>query len=175
MFGIALKPVLHIFGENFLESLAESGDCDGSANNLFQNCKLSFLRPVVALILFLAYATLVNLMLVNLLIAVFTNTYTLINDNLDQYWNMIFYRVAVKYYRRKNNYPGPIFVVMFVTELFVCGFHKSRKCIKPLESFSEDEAALKLEHKQNQFRAKMMEQMTFHNYFVLNDQSNSQY
>ncbi|XP_075264366.1 transient receptor potential cation channel subfamily M member 5-like isoform X2 [Convolutriloba macropyga] len=44
IFGIALKPVLHIFGDNFLASLAESGNCDPSSTTLFQDCKLT--RPI---------------------------------------------------------------------------------------------------------------------------------
>ncbi|XP_075249941.1 transient receptor potential cation channel subfamily M member 3-like isoform X2 [Convolutriloba macropyga] len=168
IFGITLKPFLHIFGDKFLDSLAESGECDASSNNLFENCKLSFLRPVLALLLFLVYATLVNLMLVNLLIAIFTNTYALISGNLGQYWNLVVYRVAVMFYSMKNNYPGPIFLIMFLTELLISGFWKFRKYFtQSLVDLTDNKVAktINLEREQNLFRAKRMEQMYFHDYF----------
>ncbi|XP_063714098.1 transient receptor potential cation channel subfamily M member 1-like isoform X1 [Symsagittifera roscoffensis] len=160
IFGILLKPILHVFGENFLDNLSQSGDCDTDSEILFENCQLSFLRPVVGLILFLFYATLVNLMLVNLLIAVFSKTYTQINDNVTLYWNLVFYRSAVKYYSRKNSYPGPIFFVKFVVDLFSWFRGKSGGAIRPYSDTRDGNNAEILEE-QYKYKAKKMEARIF--------------
>ncbi|XP_063718111.1 transient receptor potential cation channel subfamily M member 8-like isoform X3 [Symsagittifera roscoffensis] len=169
IFGILLKPILHVFGENFLDNLSESGECDADSNYLFKNCQLSFLRPVVGLILFLCYATLVNLMLVNLLIAVFSNTYTEMNANITLHWNLIFYRVAVKYYSRRNNYPGPIFFLIFVVDLFRLLKKQGRSCVNRVcHTMNGADGAEQLEKKQKEFKAKKMEILVFQKSFNAN-------
>ena len=167
VYGIIIKPYLHIFGENFLDQLAHAGQCRYNENHLFEACSSTYLRPVFGLLLFIAFSIVVNIMLINLLIAVFSNTYNIVKENSNLYWNIIFYRVAVVYYSKPLNYPPPLFVFIAIADALISLYRKMFKTCRTRKDEKQREKDLNvLVKKQNEFKAKKMEQVIFHRYFV---------
>ena len=168
-YGIFIKPFLHLFGENFLQELAGAGQCQYNENHLFESCSLTYLRPIFGLVLFTCFAIVVNIMLINLLIAVFSNTYNMVKENSNLYWNIIFYRVAVVYYSKPLNYPPPMFIFILIVDALN---NLVRKVFKECQARKIEKQRAKdltvLSKKQNEFKAKKMEQVIFHRYFVHN-------
>eukprot|EP00051_Salpingoeca_urceolata_P024796 m.440018 g.440018 ORF g.440018 m.440018 type:complete len:523 (-) comp20276_c1_seq72:931-2499(-) len=95
-----LRPLFQTFGEVYLEEYNELASCS-SNTFLFQGCGNSNLSLTWAIpVLMAAYLFVVNIMLVNLLIAMFSSRYDTVQRRAEVLWLYQFYYLYVEYLGR---------------------------------------------------------------------------
>jgi hypothetical protein len=87
------RTYFQIYGETFLDELQSEASCEGILP--FSNCatKSSFLIPILVAF----YILITNLLMVNLLIAIFNDTYTTARDDAINLWNEQYYGIVEEY------------------------------------------------------------------------------
>ncbi|XP_060580659.1 transient receptor potential cation channel subfamily M member-like 2 isoform X2 [Ruditapes philippinarum] len=120
------KSYWNIYGELFLEEIEGSPDCTFDAalwlDGTHPRCPTDTGKIVVP-ILMGVYMLLANVLLLNLLIAMFSYTFTLIQDNTDKHWFFQRYSLIYEYYTRPVLCPPLIIfshVYLLVKFLFSC-------------------------------------------------------
>eukprot|EP00051_Salpingoeca_urceolata_P029602 m.7037 g.7037 ORF g.7037 m.7037 type:complete len:1470 (+) comp2797_c0_seq1:203-4612(+) len=103
--GIFYRPYFQMYGELMLEDVAEDSDCIGTYP--FSSC--GWTSSWIAPILLAAYLLFTNILLINLLIAMFNQTYVEVQDSARQLWNMQNYELY-KEYKDKPILPLPLIV-----------------------------------------------------------------
>lgn len=81
--NVIFRPYFQIYGELFLEDLQQESDCVGPWPFSACGWKVSWLVPV----LLAGYVLVTNILLINLLIAQFNDTYIKVQDNSQRLWN----------------------------------------------------------------------------------------
>eukprot|EP00730_Choanoeca_flexa_P007583 TRINITY_DN12352_c1_g1_i1.p1 TRINITY_DN12352_c1_g1~~TRINITY_DN12352_c1_g1_i1.p1 ORF type:complete len:1459 (+),score=335.46 TRINITY_DN12352_c1_g1_i1:373-4377(+) len=101
--NVLFRPYFQIYGELFLEDMNAESDCAGAS--LFTGCgaKNSWLVPV----LLGAYILVTNILLVNLLIAMFSDTYGAVQAQSMDLWHKQNYELYVEY-RDRPFLPPPL-------------------------------------------------------------------
>ncbi|XP_033100603.1 transient receptor potential cation channel subfamily M member-like 2 [Anneissia japonica] len=100
--GIFFQSYFQMYGELFLEDIqVENGSCtklqDGSVGDIEDPCpEFSW----VAICLLAGYMLFSNVLLLNLLIAMFSYTFSAVQDNTDQYWKYQRYEIISEYFSR---------------------------------------------------------------------------
>ncbi|XP_022096930.1 transient receptor potential cation channel subfamily M member 2-like isoform X2 [Acanthaster planci] len=118
--GVLYQPYFQLYGMLFLEELHRN-DCDSIASNMTtpttQPCPENswFGTVVLAFYLFIS-----NIMLLNLLIAMFNYTFTTVQDNTDTYWKFQRFELVKEYHRRPV--LAPPFIVFAHVYLLVRAF-----------------------------------------------------
>ncbi|XP_071942447.1 transient receptor potential cation channel subfamily M member-like 2 isoform X2 [Antedon mediterranea] len=99
--GIMYKSYFQMYGELFLEDIeVEEGSCtvsNGVVGDLDDPCP-EF--TWVAIILLSGYMLFSNVLLLNLLIAMFSYTFSAVQDNTDQYWKFQRFEIIQEYFSR---------------------------------------------------------------------------
>ncbi|XP_070536806.1 transient receptor potential cation channel subfamily M member-like 2 isoform X1 [Ptychodera flava] len=98
--GVFYKPYFQIYGELFLEELRGEIDCTTNATLIEeggQRCPDTHWLVIVLLVL---YMMLSNVLLLNLLIAMFSYTFEAVQENTDIFWKFQRYALIVEYMRR---------------------------------------------------------------------------
>ncbi|XP_053372803.1 transient receptor potential cation channel subfamily M member-like 2 [Mercenaria mercenaria] len=124
------KSYWNIYGELFLEEIEGSPDCTYDEmlwiNGTQPRCPTDTGKVVVP-ILMGVYMLLANVLLLNLLIAMFSYTFTLVQDNTDKHWFFQRYSLIYEYYTRPVLCPPLIFfshiylLIKFVLSCCCCG------------------------------------------------------
>ncbi|KAH3791305.1 hypothetical protein DPMN_144788, partial [Dreissena polymorpha] len=123
---ITWKPYWHLYGELFLEDMEDSTDC-GNDTSLWTNgtsprCPTEtgrFFGPILMGV----YLLFSNILLLNLLIAIFSNTFTKIHEESDKIWCFQRYVMTKEYALRPVICP-PVNVFWHIYQLFQCCLHK---------------------------------------------------
>ena len=103
--GILYRPYFMVMGELFLEDLQEDTDCTGYLP--FTGCSTGqWLVPVFTAL----YLLFVNIMLVNLLIAMMASTYEAVRENSLELWRFQFFELLEEY-RDKPRLPPPLSII----------------------------------------------------------------
>ncbi|KAH3852468.1 hypothetical protein DPMN_094978 [Dreissena polymorpha] len=112
---LVYKPYWQIFGELFLDEISgdEYGDCTtnstvwksaGGKDRCPENTRLVIYIGAI-------YIILTQIVLVNLLIAVLSNTYTAVHEKSDHIWKFYWYGIVREYYERPALCPPLIILV----------------------------------------------------------------
>ncbi|XP_033100595.1 transient receptor potential cation channel subfamily M member-like 2 isoform X2 [Anneissia japonica] len=118
--GVFFQSYFQMYGELFLENIeGESGSCtpitEGSVGDIDDPCpEFSW----VAICLLAGYMLLSNVLLLNLLIAMFSYTFSVVQDNSDYYWKKQRLKIVSEYFSRPLLAPPLIAVAhmyIFVT------------------------------------------------------------
>ena len=120
--SIWFRPYWQIFGELALDELQEESGCMSS---LFGDCgdNPTFLIPyLLALYLFFS-----NVLMLNLVIAMFGETYGNVQDKGAEVWAVQNYSLLEEY--RYQRLPAPLNIVLVVYDVLLCVIGKSRKCL----------------------------------------------
>lgn len=138
----------NLYGELFLEDIEkEEPDCTFDPN-LYSNgslprCPSSVSRYAVPILMGF-YVLFCNILLLNLLIAMFSNTYQIVQENTDQYWCFQRYRLIYEYYTRPTLAPPLILIshmALFIRWIFgKCSFCLSSQPSDLIKRFSSDKA-----------------------------------
>ncbi|XP_078332506.1 transient receptor potential cation channel subfamily M member-like 2 isoform X3 [Crassostrea virginica] len=104
----------NLYGELFLEEIEmEEPSCTGDpllyGNSTLPRCPTAVSRYVVPILMGF-YVLFCNILLLNLLIAMFSNTYQIVQENTDQYWCFQRYRLIYEYYTRPTLAPPLILI-----------------------------------------------------------------
>ena len=111
--NIFFKPYFQAFGEFFIEHIAANSNADG-ANFGNSNPEIYLSSKVFVYIFLLVWIILSNILLVNLIIAKFNNTFVEIESNAAVYWKYKFFN-SVSEFRDKPILPPPfnVFEIVF--------------------------------------------------------------
>ncbi|XP_061167153.1 transient receptor potential cation channel subfamily M member-like 2 [Saccostrea echinata] len=104
----------NLYGELFLEEIErEEPECTFDSllysNDTLPRCPTPVSRYAVPILMGF-YVLFCNILLLNLLIAMFSNTYQIIQENTDQYWCFQRYRLIYEYYTRPTLAPPLILI-----------------------------------------------------------------
>ncbi|XP_041459667.1 transient receptor potential cation channel subfamily M member-like 2 isoform X2 [Lytechinus variegatus] len=113
MRGILMRSYFQIFGELFLEVI-EGSDCTDNATLVdgvdFNPCPQ---HSWIGIILLAGYMMISNVLLLNLLIAMFSYTFSAIQDNTDTFWKFQRYDLIKEYFNRPPLIPPFIIISHF--------------------------------------------------------------
>ncbi|XP_064594682.1 transient receptor potential cation channel subfamily M member-like 2 isoform X2 [Liolophura sinensis] len=154
--NVLRKAYWQMFGELFLEDIEGQDQCTFDyalySNNTLPRCPTVVATYVVPILLGF-YMLLTNVLLLNLLIAMFSFTFQKIQDNTDLHWYFLRYNLIYDYYDRPP-LPPPFIIVSHLYLLAVRCFRRcclvNRTSTKATVSFrkiierSEDEKRLEL-------------------------------
>lgn len=124
------KPYFQMYGELFLPEI-EGEECDQSSKfntsqstNVDRKCPTELGTQIVPLMMSI-YILLTNVLLLNLLIAMFSNTFQKIQDNTDLHWHFQRYGLIAEYDSRPP-LPPP-FIILSHLYLLICIIVKKYK------------------------------------------------
>ncbi|KAK3766250.1 hypothetical protein RRG08_036888 [Elysia crispata] len=137
--NVLYYPYFQIYGELFLEDLEKGGEGDCTTNKTIwqedpsQRCPEE--NAIVPIMLAL-YMVLTNILLVNLLIAMFSYTFQTVQDNSTKVWR--FYRISLvnEYFDRPTLVP-PIIVINHIWRLFRYCLARKGEATKRHNAFSK--------------------------------------
>eukprot|EP00051_Salpingoeca_urceolata_P006020 m.80019 g.80019 ORF g.80019 m.80019 type:complete len:1488 (-) comp14647_c0_seq3:1599-6062(-) len=154
--NILYHPYFSIYGELFLDDINEQTDCVGSWP--FSSCGATgaWLVPL----LLAAYLLSVNILLVNLLIAMFNQTYAGVEEKSRKLWNMQNFDLYQEY-RRRPAWPAPLIILSHIKRVIqfcvAAGQrdHRTRQEFQPemislLDKFQETSAETFYHHTKKQ-------------------------
>ncbi|XP_052803928.1 transient receptor potential cation channel subfamily M member-like 2 isoform X2 [Mya arenaria] len=121
---IIRKSYWNIYGELFLEEIEGEADCSYDAilwiNGTQARCPTDTGKLVVPIMMGI-YMLLANVLLLNLLIAMFSNTFQKVQDNADKHWVFMRFSLIHEYYTRPVLFPPLILLAHIVLVFrFVC-------------------------------------------------------
>ncbi|XP_038076672.1 transient receptor potential cation channel subfamily M member-like 2 isoform X3 [Patiria miniata] len=109
--GVFYKPYFQIFGELFLEDILENVGCVAAGNATPESgvypCPVT---AAIGTLLLFFYMMLSNVLLLNLLIAMFSYTFSAVQDNTDVYWRFQRYDLIQEYFSRPPLVPPFIII-----------------------------------------------------------------
>eukprot|EP00050_Salpingoeca_kvevrii_P002038 m.185860 g.185860 ORF g.185860 m.185860 type:complete len:1506 (-) comp10522_c1_seq1:295-4812(-) len=112
--NIFFRPYFQIYGELFLDEIEDDTDCVGpwqfSSCGIGKGGKAGYLVPLILAF----YLLVVNILLVNLLIAMFNQTYMTVEEQSRRYWNMQNFELYQEYKTRPLLPPPFILISLFV-------------------------------------------------------------
>ncbi|XP_077993111.1 transient receptor potential cation channel subfamily M member-like 2 [Glandiceps talaboti] len=111
--GIFYKPYFQIYGELFLEEVRGEIDCTTNATLIAQGGQRCPDAHWLVLVLLVLYMMLSNVLLLNLLIAMFSYTFEAVQENTDIFWKFQRYGLIVEYMRRPPLVP-PLIVISHI-------------------------------------------------------------
>uniref|UniRef100_A0A3Q3QVF4 Transient receptor potential cation channel, subfamily M, member 5 n=1 Tax=Monopterus albus TaxID=43700 RepID=A0A3Q3QVF4_MONAL len=119
------RPYLHIFGQIPLEEI---------------DCKLQCLRPPcpsvyanwLVILLLVIFLLVTNVLLLNLLIAMFSYTFQVVQGNTDIFWKFQRYNLIVEYHSRPALAP-PFIIISHLSQLFLCMLKRTESKQEHLE------------------------------------------
>ncbi|XP_052254802.1 transient receptor potential cation channel subfamily M member-like 2 [Dreissena polymorpha] len=130
---IIRKPYWNLYGELFLEDMEDSTDCTNDSslwtNGTSERC-LTETGRIVGPFMMGIYLLFSNILLLNLLIAMFSYTFTRIHEHSDKIWCFQRY-VIVKEYALRPVLCPPVNVFWHIYKLFQWCLHKCT--LKPLD------------------------------------------
>ncbi|XP_064607537.1 transient receptor potential cation channel subfamily M member-like 2 isoform X2 [Liolophura sinensis] len=119
------KAYWQIFAELFLEEIEGQQECNADlrmySNGTDLRCPDENGKIIVPILLAF-YMLLTNVLLLNLLIAMFSNTFQAVQDNADLHWHFQLYKLTQEYYDRPV-LPPPFIVIVHL-------FRLARWCVK---------------------------------------------
>ncbi|XP_052762175.1 transient receptor potential cation channel subfamily M member 1-like [Mya arenaria] len=120
------KPYWHIFGELFLDELDGDAECEaiGTLSNRTAFCPSTMARYVIPVMLGV-YMIIVQLLLINLLIAKFSNTFDTVHENIEKHWRLLHSELIKEYYDRTMIFPPftsiyHVFIVIRFVYAYLC-------------------------------------------------------
>ncbi|XP_028669413.1 transient receptor potential cation channel subfamily M member 4a [Erpetoichthys calabaricus] len=142
------RPYLHIFGQIPLEEIDASHiniqNCTNDPVEImmgdFPPCTNTYANWVVILLLVI-YLLVTNILLLNLLIAMFSYTFSTVQGCSDIHWKFQRYNLIVEYHNRPA-LPPP-FIIFSHIHLFI------KRCIRKVESIKKRHFMLELEKRQD--------------------------
>ncbi|XP_052804145.1 transient receptor potential cation channel subfamily M member-like 2 isoform X2 [Mya arenaria] len=133
---IIRKSYWNIYGELFLEEIEGEADCTYDVslwmNSTMARCPTDTGKWVVPIMMGI-YMLLANVLLLNLLIAMFSNTFQKVQDNTDKHWHFQRYSLIHEYYTRPVLFPplillSHIFLLLrFIFESCCCKAMKKQR------------------------------------------------
>eukprot|EP00049_Salpingoeca_infusionum_P011776 m.206413 g.206413 ORF g.206413 m.206413 type:complete len:1623 (-) comp15024_c0_seq3:196-5064(-) len=124
--NVLFRPYFIIYGELFLEEYDDEGGCNGSS--AFTAClwKQTWIVPV----LLAGYLLIANILLVNLLIAMFNDTYIQVKEEAHALWRNQYYKL-LREYQTKPVLPAPLSLLISPYTLYqACTMSKRHKPFK---------------------------------------------
>ncbi|XP_067038540.1 transient receptor potential cation channel subfamily M member 3-like isoform X2 [Acropora muricata] len=133
---VLYKPYWHVYGELFVEHQVEEGKLDTGEIPSHAGGHLTWIHRV----LMAAYLLVTNVLLINLLIAIFSNVFKEVQENSYQIWKCQYYDV-VKEYSKQPPLAPPFAILCHVVE--IVRWLRELKCREnedphPAESPSKD-------------------------------------
>ncbi|KAH3703633.1 hypothetical protein DPMN_078672 [Dreissena polymorpha] len=126
---IIRKPYLHLYGELFLDETEDLKDCTNDAslwkNGTSERCPSETGR-IVGPIMMAIYLLFSNILMLNLLIAMFSYTFNKIHERSEKIWCFQRYIMVKDYVQRPVLCP-PVNVFWHIYQLFRCCLHKRTK------------------------------------------------
>ncbi|XP_066912684.1 transient receptor potential cation channel subfamily M member 1-like [Clytia hemisphaerica] len=124
---VFLVPIFQLFGESFIDKPEEAE----GANNITvfgtpEYNNIEGYGEVVVLWFTFIYMVLTSLLLVNMLIAVFNFTYSVVEKNADEVWHWQNYNL-VREYEGKSRFPAPFSILSHLRDLVVYLWKKIKK------------------------------------------------
>uniref|UniRef100_A0A3B3CIW5 Uncharacterized protein n=1 Tax=Oryzias melastigma TaxID=30732 RepID=A0A3B3CIW5_ORYME len=117
------RPYLHIFGQIPVEEIdsGKNWDLECTKNRTFiddgsEPCRAEYSNWVVVVLLVI-YLLVTNILLINLLIAMFSHTFSEVQANSDIYWKFQRYNLIVTYHFRPS--LAPPFIIISHINLFI--------------------------------------------------------
>ncbi|XP_041633671.1 transient receptor potential cation channel subfamily M member 4-like isoform X2 [Cheilinus undulatus] len=139
------QPYMYIFGQfpdiNMDAGVQEEGKCTTNATLIeagHEPCPNTYANWLV-IILYIIYLLFTNIVLVNLLIAMFSYTFTVVQERSDIHWKYLRYNLIMEYYSRP--YLAPPFIIISHLHLFI------KRFIRDIPSSHRQYPALDLEKK----------------------------
>ena len=127
---VMYRPFFQMLGELFLDDIMEDTTCSGPEP--FQGCDYhALLVPATGV-----YCIIVNIVLVNLLIAMMARTYESVQEQTNQIWNLDRH-LLLQIYNDKPVLPTPLSVIPTVYKMFVHVFVALGLCKKPTNGEGE--------------------------------------
>ncbi|XP_041634525.1 transient receptor potential cation channel subfamily M member 4-like [Cheilinus undulatus] len=120
------QPYMYIFGQfpdiNMDAGVQEEGKCTTNATLIeagHEPCPNTYANWLV-IILYIIYLLFTNIVLVNLLIAMFSHTFTVVQERSDIHWKYLRYNLIMEYYFKP--YLAPPFIIISHLQLFIKRF-----------------------------------------------------
>ncbi|XP_075239947.1 transient receptor potential cation channel subfamily M member 2-like isoform X3 [Convolutriloba macropyga] len=124
LWGFLMKPTMQMYGFTlFLEDITNAFNCTESGLSLFSGCPDHDFRPHVLVGMVFIFYLFTGIILLNLLIAIFSDTYSRVRENTSLYWNYVFYNITVEFTMRVPA-PSPISIVLRSYQLLKWAFVK---------------------------------------------------
>uniref|UniRef100_A0A8C2C6N7 Transient receptor potential cation channel, subfamily M, member 5 n=1 Tax=Cyprinus carpio TaxID=7962 RepID=A0A8C2C6N7_CYPCA len=116
------RPYLHIFGQIPLEEIDAAKMSDDNCTNDVQEIILGTLPPCpniyanwLVILLLVIYLLVTNVLLLNLLIAMFSYTFQVVQENADIFWKFQRYNLIVEYHSRPALAP-PFIIISHISQ-----------------------------------------------------------
>ncbi|KAK1802244.1 hypothetical protein P4O66_021902, partial [Electrophorus voltai] len=136
---VLYRPYLHIFGQIPLEEIDAAKmhadnctmDLQAIISGVLLPCPNIYANWLVILLLVI-YLLVTNVLLLNLLIAMFSYTFQVVQGNTDIFWKFQRYNLIVEYHSRPALAP-PFIIISHLSQLFLSLFKKAESKIEHLE------------------------------------------
>ncbi|XP_072527477.1 transient receptor potential cation channel subfamily M member 5 [Salminus brasiliensis] len=136
---VLYRPYLHIFGQIPLEEIdaakMQADNCTMELQEIISGtlppCPNIYANWLVILLLVI-YLLVTNVLLLNLLIAMFSYTFQVVQGNTDIFWKFQRYNLIVEYHSRPALAP-PFIIISHLSQLVLSLFKKSESKIEHLE------------------------------------------
>ncbi|XP_052275595.1 transient receptor potential cation channel subfamily M member-like 2 isoform X2 [Dreissena polymorpha] len=139
---LVYKPYWQIFGELFLDELSgdEYGDCTTNATVWRSAGGQGRCPENTRLVIFIGaiYVILTQIVLVNLLIAMFSNTFESVHEQSSQIWKFYWYGIVREYYERPVFCP-PLIILVHIYRTIRHGVKRLQKRVSDNEFRLSDE------------------------------------
>ncbi|XP_052006330.1 transient receptor potential cation channel subfamily M member 5-like [Xyrauchen texanus] len=116
------RPYLHIFGQIPLEEIDAAKMPDGNCTNDVEEIISGILPPCpniyanwLVILLLVIYLLVTNVLLLNLLIAMFSYTFQVVQENADIFWKFQRYNLIVEYHSRPALAP-PFIIISHISQ-----------------------------------------------------------
>ncbi|XP_070535403.1 transient receptor potential cation channel subfamily M member 2-like isoform X2 [Ptychodera flava] len=123
--GVFYRPYFQLYGELFLDEMSQDESCTDNQTLVDLGIQKCSEYRWFALVLMALYMMLSNVLLLNLLIAMFSYTFAAVQDNTDIFWKYQRYGLIVEYQDRPTLCP-PLIILSHIW-LLVCCLH-TRLC-----------------------------------------------
>ncbi|XP_071492270.1 transient receptor potential cation channel subfamily M member 2-like [Diadema antillarum] len=97
--GVLFQAYFHMFGETFLDPEPDM-DCSNNATLIMAGVRRCPEFPRVGVALLAVYMMISNVLLLNILIAMFSNTFTQVQEHSSLYWKVQQYHLVMEFTRR---------------------------------------------------------------------------
>ncbi|EGD82042.1 ADP-ribose pyrophosphatase [Salpingoeca rosetta] len=143
--NVLYRPYFQMYGELDLEGLQADSGCMGDL--AFSQCPREEVRLLP--VFFAVYMLIANILLINLLIAMFNDTYARVKEEAETLWRKQNYELLDEY-RHKPLLPAPLSLIAYVVRLALWAgkhVHKCTSCCGPTET------TVVVQPKRNEFEA----------------------
>ncbi|XP_029000168.1 transient receptor potential cation channel subfamily M member 5 [Betta splendens] len=133
------RPYLHIFGQIPLEEIDAARMPDFNCTNDSEMIIMGLLPPCpnkyanwLVILLLVIFLLVTNVLLLNLLIAMFSYTFQVVQGNTDIFWKFQRYNLIVEYHSRPALAP-PFIIISHLSQLLLCLFKQPESKQEHLE------------------------------------------